>query len=131
MRTLAAISAEDKAPLRLSKRRDNVKRLGEHGNGRTREQAELERLQEYLRMWAHVERSETELLQVPRGVPYLDSVKGTIDSYATEKDYDRRLDKWARTILDAAIDDLLDLHDGWMMRGDRKSTRLNSSHLVI
>jgi hypothetical protein len=117
VRTIVGISEVYTEPLRLSKGRENLMRLAKEGvQERTPEQAELERLREYLLMWAHSEKSETEVLTT-KGVPYLDSVRGVIDSYIESADYDRRLDKWARAILDASIDDLLDLPDGWMMRG--------------
>jgi hypothetical protein len=106
--------------------RERLMRLAEEGDGqRTREQAELERLREYLRMWARAERSETELLQAPSAVPYLDSIRGTIDGYATSQDYDERLDRWAREILETAIDNLMELPDGADMRAALRVRYLN------
>ena len=92
---------------------------------RTKEQAELERLREYLRRWARNERSTRPNLGAPDGVPYLDSIKGTIDSYVTGQDYDDRLDRWARDIIDTSIDDLMELPDGEFMRAALRARYLN------
>ena len=124
-RALIAMSAGFDSK-RLIEGRARLAKLAEEGmHTRTREQAELERLQEYLRMWAHAERSEREQLQCPHAVPYINEARPTIDSYSEDRDYHWRLDRWARPILDACIDNLVELPDGWMMRAGLRVKYLN------
>lgn len=92
---------------------------------RTKEQAELERLREYLRMLYRTERHESGSPEQPNAVPYLDSIRGTIDSHIEGQDYQDRLDRWAREILDASIDDLLELPEGQLMRAALRVRYLN------
>jgi hypothetical protein len=111
---------------RRAEGRDRLRRLAEEGMPeRTKEQAELERLREYLVMWARNEMSTRLHLGAPEGVPYLDSIRGTIDGYATGQDYDERLDRWARDIIDTSIDDLMELPDGELMRAALRARYLN------
>lgn len=111
---------------RRAEGRERLRRLAEEGTPeRTREQAALERLREYLVMWARNELSTRENHGAPESVPYLDRIKGTIDSYTTGQDYDERIDRWARETIETAIDNLLELPDGGLMRAALRARYLN------
>jgi len=61
-------------------------------------------VQELLRDWARWKRRWRPKLGYPNAVPYLDSVRGTVDGYAEDEDYDQRVDAIAMRHLDHAIE---------------------------